>query len=343
MNNSKGNPIGVSLDLPHKPSFDEIFYIEGNHTIKVERWRIEYFIDIISESLSAPESYINGYISLIQQIFNKPEIWGFYSDEEIEMQKREMVNPFNFKNYIQSSHIKDTPKICILSSKHRDRYQFMSFEVRENNLIDILKDVFAYMDQEDNNLADEYESNAEYPAQKESLLLQLQKCVRLLQELGMEKAEIEENLYESKCILPLTVTENWDIMVGYHIKSGEINMNYTKIRLAPLDKAIYLLFLRHPEGINFSYLPDYRNELMEIYKKMMPYRTTANMLKSIEDVTDPTQNSINEKCARIKRAFVEHFGNYRANTYCITGQRGDVKKIVLDRAFVYWESSPENQ
>lgn len=110
-----------------------------------------------------------------------------------------------------------------------------------------------------------------------------------------------------------------------------------RIRLAPLDKAIHILFLRHPEGINFSYLPDHREELMEIYKKLMNYRTTAAMRRSIEDVTDPTKNSINEKCARIRRAFVEFLGEYAATPYCITGKRGEAKKITLGRSYVHWD------
>ena len=81
---------------------------------------------------------------------------------------------------------------------------------------------------------------------------------------------------------------------------------------------------------------------MEIYKKLMNYRTTAYMLRSVEDVTDPTNNSINEKCARIRRAFVEYLGAYKANKYCITGKRGDVKRITLDRSLIEWTDGEKN-
>ena len=33
-----------------------------------------------------------------------------------------------------------------------------------------------------------------------------------------------------------------------------------EIKMEPINKAVFLLFLRHPEGIVFKYLPDYRNE-----------------------------------------------------------------------------------
>ena len=85
-------------------------------------------------------------------------------------------------------------------------------------------------------------------------------------------------------------------------------------------------------------MPDYREELMEIYKRLMNNRTTASMQQSIEEVTDPTNNSIYEKCARIRRAFIDVLGNYLAPSYYITGNRGEVKKIVLDRSLVHWEN-----
>ena len=162
----------------------------------------------------------------------------------------------------------------------------------------------------------------------------MQECAHKVIELGMDEDEIRENLFRSKELKDLIITKNGEVMLSY--QTG-IFIRKDIVKLAPLDRAIYLFFLRHPEGINFSYLPDYREELMEIYKKLMNYRTTASMRKSVEDVTDPTKNSINEKCARIRRAFIDVLGNYMASSYYISGNRGEAKKIVLDRCRVHWE------
>ncbi|MDO4957765.1 MAG: hypothetical protein Q4E68_00730, partial [Prevotellaceae bacterium] len=70
---------------------------------------------------------------------------------------------------------------------------------------------------------------------------------------------------------------------------------------------------------------------------LMNYRTTAAMQKSINDVTDPTNNSINEKCARIRRAFVSALGEVKAGEFYIAGPRGEEKRIALDRAIVNYE------
>ena len=38
----------------------------------------------------------------------------------------------------------------------------------------------------------------------------------------------------------------------------------TEIRLRPLVKTVFLLFLRHPEGIRYKDLPDYKTELSDL-------------------------------------------------------------------------------
>ena len=85
-------------------------------------------------------------------------------------------------------------------------------------------------------------------------------------------------------------------------------------------------------------ITDYREELKEIYLRLKPNGLTERVKKSIEDVTDPTKNSINEKCARIRGAFLEQFDNHLAKHYYINGLRAEPKKIALPRELVVWET-----
>ena len=94
------------------------------------------------------------------------------------------------------------------------------------------------------------------------------------------------------------------------------------------------------EKIIFKDLPSYRNELAEIYGKLRPGGLTERALQSIEDVTNPLLNSINEKCARIRGAFVGQFDDHMARHYYIDGRRGEAKKISLPRELVVWERNP---
>ena len=113
--------------------------------------------------------------------------------------------------------------------------------------------------------------------------------------------------------------------------------NNMEIKMPTLSKAVFFLFLRHPEGINFSFLPDFRDELLHLYSLISGRDDREDILRSIDDVTDPTRNSINEKCSRIKQAFLREFDDSIARNYYITGERGEAKKIQLPREKVSWE------
>lgn len=116
-----------------------------------------------------------------------------------------------------------------------------------------------------------------------------------------------------------------------------------EIKMEPIVMAVFLLFLRHPEGIVFKSLPDYRDELTRIYAAVLscnghtrPF--TERQLTGIVSVTNPLSNSINEKCARIRAAFLSQFDEYLATDYFVTGHRGDIKRIILPRELVEWQA-----
>jgi len=160
------------------------------------------------------------------------------------------------------------------------------------------------------------------------LLGEVRDMVRKLRSYGVQMADIAAVLHEDDPMPELVITHNYRILIGE--KRQEIKME-------PLVKAVYLLFLKHPEGILFKHLPDYRKELTEIYVKLKPYGLSDRVVQSIEDVTNPLLNSINEKCARIRGAFVGQFDNHLAKHYYIDGNRGEAKKIALPRDLVVWE------
>ena len=72
-----------------------------------------------------------------------------------------------------------------------------------------------------------------------------------------------------------------------------------EITMEPLIKAVFLLFLKHPEGIMFKELPEYRRELAEIYGRIKGARVLRNLFgirsydKSIINATDTTLSTRN--------------------------------------------------
>ena len=160
------------------------------------------------------------------------------------------------------------------------------------------------------------------------LLKEVRSRMQQLKEYGVSEQDILSFLHPTQPMLQLIVSRNYRLFLGDECK---------EIHMEPLVKAVYLLFLKHPEGINFKDLPDYREELTELYDKIRPWGLTDRALQSIEDVTNPMLNSINEKCARIRKAFVTLLDNSVAEYYYIKGTRGQSKRIALPRDLVIWE------
>ena len=115
-------------------------------------------------------------------------------------------------------------------------------------------------------------------------------------------------------------------------------VDYDKeIRMGPLPKTVFLFFLRHPEGVMFSHLQDYKKELINIYERVCTNDDPQKMKESISRLTDPFDNSICEKCAAVKKAFVMNISDAIAKNYYINGAQGEKKGISLDRNLVEWE------
>ena len=91
-----------------------------------------------------------------------------------------------------------------------------------------------------------------------------------------------------------------------------------EVELAPIHKALYIFFLRHTEGVEFKHLRDYREELLEIYRRICNRTSQRVMESSIDRLVNPLDNSINEKCARIKSAFASFMDVYQLSYYAIS-------------------------
>ena len=161
------------------------------------------------------------------------------------------------------------------------------------------------------------------------LLDEVKEKVRKLRTYGMADDEIVAAMNDEELFPQLVVTQDYRIVLADGANK--------EVKMEPLVKAVYLLFLSHPEGIVLKCLPDYRKEMTQLYLLLRPYGMTDRVLQSIEDVTNPTLNSINEKCARIRKAFSEQLPKSVARYYSISGKRGEVKKIDLVRANVVWK------
>ena len=129
---------------------------------------------------------------------------------------------------------------------------------------------------------------------------------------------------------PLQITKDYRILLP--------DYNTMEITMPTLSKVVYFFYLRHPEGLRFKELIDYREEILEIYFRISSRKEIEKMEQSIDELVDSTRNSINEKCSRIRAAFVTRFSDDLAKNYYITIGNGNAKRITLDRNLVIDES-----
>jgi len=110
----------------------------------------------------------------------------------------------------------------------------------------------------------------------------------------------------------------------------------TELALTPLEKTVYFFFLRHPEGVSHKDMPDHQDEIMTIYRKLNPNQSAADCLTRSSQLTNPTENSLSEKVSRINRKLELLLGPVLAEFYMISGQRGQPRKIGIDRSLIDW-------
>jgi len=127
---------------------------------------------------------------------------------------------------------------------------------------------------------------------------------------------------------PLVVKKNGDLFLPDYGRT---------IALTPLQKTVYLFFLKRPEGIMFKDLASHRAALEELYLGLSDRTDGETLQKSVAALADPFSNSMSEKCSRIKEAFLREFTDDIASHYYIKGSRLEKKMITLDRSLVVFE------
>ena len=122
-----------------------------------------------------------------------------------------------------------------------------------------------------------------------------------------------------------------------------------EVEMSPIHKALYLLFLNHPDGIESKHLSDHRDELLSIYMRVSSWLDIDKVHDVVDRLVDPLDNAFNEKCSRIKAAFAVIMDDYSAAYYAISGHKlrhisassrvwYERKKIItLPRELVVWE------
>jgi len=141
--------------------------------------------------------------------------------------------------------------------------------------------------------------------------------VPLLEELRIEAAKGK--------LSRLVITEDYRfILEDFH----------KEVELQPVHKAVYLLFLAHPEGIEFKRLADYREELTRYYMATTKMTDKEKVVESVDHLINPLDNAINEKCSRIKKVFLDMMDEYTASYYIISSH---TQKHIAGSSRIWYE------
>ena len=113
-----------------------------------------------------------------------------------------------------------------------------------------------------------------------------------------------------------------------------IDYNNKEVELQPVHKAVYLLFLAHPEGIEFKKLGEYREELTRYYMATAKLMDKEKIVECVEHLVNPLDNAINEKCSRIKKVFLDMMDEYTSSYYIISGH---TQKHIAGSSRIWYE------
>lgn len=160
---------------------------------------------------------------------------------------------------------------------------------------------------------------------------------------GMEAAElmalmtkVQERLKHLGCGLEslgepveLFIDKNYSIRMGG--PDGPI------LQLRPLVKTLFILFLRHPEGVLLKQRVIFREELEEIYSTINPNTYKEDVKARVARLVDLEDNSFSEKASVLNARLEELLPKGIVDNYQIKGRNGCPRKILLNPLLVHWE------
>lgn len=351
--NAKQKHILFDLNLPFTPDVHDVIYVENEYDPAINGYIQEHYEEIQQQFLSKKatfiylpklcgqevskevlhymfpflrqeSSFMNGYLTI--EMLKKHILSGSIEGPAlIHFVQMEAENPSNYY-YTYRSLVADS---SVPLSEQFERYlKHLTFSYRgeSGNAFNALSKPKNEDDVADHYFNDGSDNLLLADKSIDDLTIEIQQRIIELRKRGVQLHLLNELVEEQPTLSRLVITKDFRFFLP--------DYNNMEITMSPLPKAVYLLFLKHPEGISFKQLRYYYTELLDIYKQISNRVIESNIESSIRDLTDPTKNSINEKCARIREAFLKQFDSVYAQHYYITGKRSEPKRITLPRELV---------
>ena len=102
------------------------------------------------------------------------------------------------------------------------------------------------------------------------------------------------------------------------------------IKLEPLPKALYILFLCHPEGIFLKDIQEYETELKKIYRAISGRKNPSVIERVFRSVTNPIDNQLHRNLSIIRKCFMSKLNYDIAKNYIPGHNRAKAHNIPIN-------------
>ena len=107
-----------------------------------------------------------------------------------------------------------------------------------------------------------------------------------------------------------------------------------KIRLTPMERTLYILVMRYPQGVPVEEIWRYYDELCDIYGKQTVYDDKEMILAAVEALCDDYRTTLYTNVSRIRKKLTDQLGKRAAEPYLISRGSDNMYRIKIDRSLV---------
>ncbi|MBO6223083.1 MAG: hypothetical protein J6N56_04810 [Bacteroidales bacterium] len=155
------------------------------------------------------------------------------------------------------------------------------------------------------------------------LVLTLRTVLNKLKHRGLDQNAIDHLLKEESCG-NITLERN-----------GVLTLSVCKkVYLNPIERSLYLLFLRYEQGIAATDMWQYYDELCEIYSHQTIYCDPDRIEAAVDALCDDNRATLQTNISRIKKKVTDAVGKTAAEIYAIIRDKDGVYKITVPRNLV---------